>query len=97
MNRENIKALRILLEEVVVILETSDTNLAWSGYNSAEEIIGELCDHIEKLKTNELTPIGEIKLLFAPTSSLQDIAIQSGWCENFLAIASKVDSLLEKE
>jgi hypothetical protein len=97
MNRENIKALRTLLEEVMVILETNDSNLAWSGYDSEEEIIGELRDHIEKLEANELSMIAEIKLLFAPTSSLQDIAIQSGWGEDFLAISSKVDGLVEKE
>ncbi|MHA2496923.1 MAG: hypothetical protein ACXAEI_15710 [Candidatus Hodarchaeales archaeon] len=97
MNRENIKALRTLLEEVMVILETNDSNLAWSGYDSEEEIIGELRDHIEKLEANELSTIAEIKLLFAPTSSLQDIAIQSGWGEDFLAISSKVDGLVEKE
>lgn len=95
MNRENIKALRTLLEEVMAILETSDTNLAWSGHASEEEIIGELRDHIEKLGANEISTISQIKLLFAPTSSLQDIAIQSGWGEEFLAIASKVDDLLE--
>ncbi len=95
MDRENIKALKILLEEVVVILETSDTNLAWSGYNSEVEIIIELRDHIEKLEANELTTIAEIKLLFTPTSSLQDIAIQSGWGEDFLAISLKVDGLVE--
>ncbi|MFW9914152.1 MAG: hypothetical protein ACFFGZ_00955 [Candidatus Thorarchaeota archaeon] len=95
MDRENIKALRTLLEEVMVILESSDTNLAWSGYDSEEEIVGELRNHIEKLKANELTSIAEIRLLFAPTSSLQDIAIQSGWGEEFLAMSSKVDDLLE--
>lgn len=97
MNRETITALRTLLEEVVVIIETSDTNLAWSGYDSEAEIILALRDHIEKLGVNELTTIAEIKLLFAPTSSLQDIAIQSGWGEDFLVISSKVDGLLEKE
>ncbi|MHA2370959.1 MAG: hypothetical protein ACXADX_19260 [Candidatus Hodarchaeales archaeon] len=89
--------MRTLLEEVMVILETNDSNLAWSGYDSEEEIIGELRDHIEKLEANELSMIAEIKLLFAPTSSLQDIAIQSGWGEDFLAISSKVDGLVEKE
>ncbi|MHA2498233.1 MAG: hypothetical protein ACXAEL_01565 [Candidatus Hodarchaeales archaeon] len=89
--------MRTLLEEVMVILETNDSNLAWSGYDSEEEIIGELRDHIEKLEANELSTIAEIKLLFAPTSSLQDIAIQSGWGEDFLAISSKVDGLVEKE
>ncbi|MFQ5976775.1 MAG: hypothetical protein ACE5OZ_01435 [Candidatus Heimdallarchaeota archaeon] len=97
MNRETINALRALLEEVVMIIETSDTNLTWSGYDSEEEIILKLRDHIGKLGVNEIATVAEIKLLFAPTSSLQDIAIHSGWGDDFLAISSKVDGLLEKE
>ncbi|MHA2232471.1 MAG: hypothetical protein ACXAB4_08260, partial [Candidatus Hodarchaeales archaeon] len=63
-------------------------------YDSEEELILELRGHIEKLKVNETTTIAEIKLLFAPTSSLQDIAIHSGWGDDFLVISSKVDGLL---
>ena len=35
---------------------------------------------------------GDIRLLIAPTSNLQDLSIDCGWEDHFLSIADKIDS-----
>jgi len=96
MNKENMNSLKKLLEEVVSIIEKSELNLVLSYYNTKEEILLELYEYIKKLELTEFIKIDRIKILFAPTSSLQDIAIHSGWGKEFLVISSKVDDLLEQ-
>ncbi len=96
MNQENMNSLKELLKEVVSIIEKSELNLVLSYYNTKEEILLELYEYIKKLELTEFIKIDRIKILFAPTSSLQDIAIHSGWGKEFLVISSKVDDLLEQ-
>lgn len=38
----------------------------------------------------------EIRLLIAPTSNLQDLAIDCGWGEEFLLLANKIEGGLDK-
>jgi len=96
MEQHIISSLKGVLEEIVKLIEQNDTDLNWSGYNTEEEILNELHKYIKELSKEKFFKFDDIKMLFVPTSSLQDIAIHSGWGKEFLVISSKVDDLLEQ-
>jgi hypothetical protein len=66
------------LREVNALLRRPETNVMYSQYNSAEEAITDVNDHLSRLLEGDISKVRELKLLFAPTGSLQDISIDSG-------------------
>jgi hypothetical protein len=72
-----------VLQEVIELLQRPETEVMYSQYNSAEEAITDLDDHLSRLLEGDISKIQELKLLFAPTGSLQDISIDSGWGDRF--------------
>jgi hypothetical protein len=84
-----------ILQEVVEVLEKPGTDVAWSSYNSLEEAVGDICQHIERLRRSDLSKIGDITLLFAPTGSLQEISISNEWGEGFLLLGARFDRAVE--
>lgn len=49
---------------------------------------------IIKLKENKPINKPDLKLEFAPTSSIQEIAIDNGWGEKYLQLSEEFDSLI---
>lgn len=93
MSQENYKGIIEILKEVRDIIDSPDTDVAWSRYNTVEEVVEDLELHIKKMTINEESAIENLKVLFAPTGSLQEISISSGWGCKFLEIASRFDKL----
>ena len=85
-----------LLEQVVTIIQSTESVFLWTKDLTEEEIIRELTTHIQRLHANDITNIEELKILFAPTGILQDLALDSGWGKTFLVISSKADELFER-
>ena len=84
-----------ILEDVVGILKLPDMDVAWSHYNSVEEAVEEINQHIARLRRGDLSKLQDLTLLFAPTGSLQEISISSGWGTPFLDIAARFDRAVE--
>jgi hypothetical protein len=66
------------LREIIVLLRRPETNVMYSQYKSAEKAITDLNDYFSRLLEGDIPKVRELKLLFAPTGSLQDISIDSG-------------------
>ncbi|MBP2000779.1 hypothetical protein J2Z69_001810 [Paenibacillus shirakamiensis] len=86
-NANLIQLLRIIKAKV----DRSETDTIWSKYNTTDDLLYELDYFIKRLTENDEHVIFELKILFAPTSSLQDVYINSGWGDQFLLIASQFD------
>ena len=84
-----------ILEKVKHVLELPDTDVVWSRYNSVEEAVEDMNQHIERLRRGDLSKIEDLALLFAPTGSLQEISISSGWGQGFLYLAARFDRAIE--
>jgi hypothetical protein len=84
-----------ILQEVKHVLEVPGTDVAWSRYKSVEEAVGDIHQHIERLRAGDVSKIDDLTLLFAPTGSLQEISISSGWGEAFLYLAARFDRVIE--
>jgi hypothetical protein len=77
-----------LLLQVRDQVDSPTTDISWSKYNSLEELLQFLDSLIKKVKESEDDSIIEdLKLLFAPTGSLQEISISSGWKKEFLELS----------
>ncbi|MHA2183269.1 MAG: hypothetical protein ACXAAH_17760 [Promethearchaeota archaeon] len=84
-----------LLKEIIEIVNTRDTNMVWSTINTKEELLLELENHIKRFQNNDFSSIEQLIGLFLPTGDLQEIAISSGWGEEYLSISKKFDDLIQ--
>jgi hypothetical protein len=95
MIQENYKGIADILKEIRDIVDSPDTDVTWSRYESVEEAIEELDLYITKMDSQEESAIKNIITLFAPTGALQEISINSGWGEEFIEISSRFDELVK--
>jgi len=89
--KEVIKA----LEKVREIIVNYEMDLSYSTCESEKQLLSNLDVYIAKLKTNDLSCNKEISLLFAPTGDLQEIAIDSGWSNEYIELAEIVDRYIK--
>lgn len=84
-----------ILLEVRNIVNSPKTDIVWSRYNSVDELIKDIDDYIISLEQKRDTVFYDLEILFAPTGSLQEISIDSGWGSKFIELSQKIDKLLE--
>ena len=84
-----------LLNKIIELVSTRDTNMVWSTYDTKEVLILELENYIQRLKNSDFSSIEQLISLFLPTGDLQEIAISSGWGEEYLSISKKFDDLIQ--
>jgi hypothetical protein len=82
-----------ILNEIIRIVRRSEIDVVWSGYDTTDDVLSDLTGHIARLTNNDLSRRKELKILFAPTGPLQEIALSSGWGDQFLSIAERFDQL----
>ena len=90
-NNLKIETIISILDLIKKYIATPETNLIHSLFNTTEEIITELDNHIQKLKMEDFSKIEDLIILFAPTSDLQEISLDSGWSKKFLEISENFD------
>jgi len=83
------------LNEIIELVSTRDTNMVWSTFDTKEVLILELENYIQRLKNSDFSSIEQLISLFLPTGDLQEIAISSGWGEEYLSISKKFDDLIQ--
>ncbi|NVM38312.1 MAG: hypothetical protein HWN81_22145 [Candidatus Lokiarchaeota archaeon] len=84
-----------ILEHIKEIIQAPDTNILHSWFDTKEDIIAKLDNHILKLKKEDFSNIEDLIILFAPTSDLQEISIDSGWNQLFLTISKRFDNAIK--
>lgn len=72
-------------------IEASEDSI-WAGL-SGQEVVMDLKFAVEKVKEGKEYDRGHISMLYAPTGSIQEIAIDNGWGEEFLRISSNFDKI----
>jgi len=83
-----------ILNTVIHIIKSSETDVAWSSYKTVEEAVIDLTDHIDRLAQNDLSRRWDLTVLFAPTGPLQEISLHSGWEKQFLELAAQFDAAM---
>ncbi|MDB5257075.1 MAG: hypothetical protein JWM14_1770 [Chitinophagaceae bacterium] len=73
-----------------------DADTSWSSYDDPQEIRDELDEYISKLTAGNEEVLDTLNLLFAPTSTFQELSIANNWSDEYLAMAEEFDKLFEK-
>lgn len=66
-----------------------------SRFDTNEQVVNELENHINKLKKEDFANIENLIIFFAPTSDLQEISLSSRWGKQFLTISERFDSAIK--
>ena len=82
------------LERTCALLERSEESV-WSPL-SPVEVAENLRVAIRRLVRGEAVDYGNIRLEFAPTSTIQEIAMANGWHDEYMQLADVVDSHVDR-
>jgi hypothetical protein len=77
-------------------LAAPDNDFSWSGWDTAEEALGEVDDVIARLEAGQMPAPLQMRVLFAPTGPIQEVSINSGWGDDFLELAAAFDAALSR-
>ena len=91
----DIPSLIRVMEQVRERLAAPDADFSWSSWADSEHALSEV-DHVIQLLKAETVPSALLNVLFAPTGPIQEVAISSGWGDEFLVLADQLDSALER-
>jgi hypothetical protein len=79
-----------LLEAAVELVSLPGNDFGWSSWTDAVGARAELEGLIAAMRRGARPPCAP---LFAPTGPLQEVAVSSGWGEDFLALAERFDEV----
>jgi hypothetical protein len=87
--------LRGVLLEARSLLARPDNNFDWSSWGDARAALREIDGLVAALDGGQVPPRLTISVLFAPTGPIQEVSLSSGWAEEFLALATRCDTVVE--
>lgn len=73
-----------------------ETDLMWTPYDNAHQLLSILEPELEELKQGNLKSLPEYKLRFSPAGLFQEIATTNGWGDEFVKLADEFDFLMNK-
>ncbi|MBS1724836.1 MAG: hypothetical protein JSS66_17985 [Armatimonadetes bacterium] len=86
--------LKLVFEEALWWVGKPDNDFSWSSWAGREEACSELERSIASLKRG-IVP--QTSLLFAPTGPMQELALSSGWSQEFNVLADAFDAAMASE
>ena len=84
-----------ILQETREALARPGNNFVWSSWHNADEALREVDGFISRIEGGDMPGQMDLKLLFAPTGSIQEVAVSSGWGGEFLELAERFDATME--
>ena len=81
--RRSLQAIKV---RVIELLSAPECDVRRSNWDSADEALREV---------NRVCTPEALAFLFAPTNSLQEVSLASGWANEFLQLGAEADALVE--
>jgi hypothetical protein len=78
------------------LLLLPENDFAWSRWDDAKAAIRDIDGFIELLRGGELPPRMDLSILFAPTGSIQEVSLSSGWGDQFIFLSMQFDRAEEE-
>src|SRR5689334_21644368 len=85
-------ALINVLSEARELLSRPGDDFSWSGWDSASAATQEIDGLIASIEAGRLPDRLSIEILCLPTGPIQEVIVSSGWGQDFLGFAQKMDS-----
>ena len=83
-------ALVAIIGEIQSLLRREANDFCWSHWQNAQEADAEITGYLESVQKGDYSQLGKLKLLFAPTGSLQEVSF-SGWALEYLSLSERFD------
>ena len=95
MMRDNQIELKAMLNEVRCLLVRPGNSFDWSGWENSTEALAEFDELVmAALEENEFSARRKLKIYFAATGPIQEVSLASGWGDEFLDLANRIDAFL---
>src|SRR5687767_11713013 len=85
-----------VLREARQFLGRPGNDFAWSSWEDAPSALSEIDGIIARIEAGNLPQRSDIEVLFLPTGPIQEVSVSSGWGQEFLELASRLDRAVSK-
>jgi hypothetical protein len=85
-----------VLRETREFLARPDNNFIWSHWDGAADALREFDALVAQIESGDTSRRSDLELLFAPTGSIQEVSISSGWGEEFLTLSARLDAVIKR-
>jgi hypothetical protein len=85
-----------VLREAQQLLRRPGNDFSWSSWNSSSEATEEIEGLIASIESGRLPDRVNITVLCAPTGPIQEVSLSSGWGEEFLELAQRMDTAVAR-
>ena len=88
-----------MINELIKMIEliknkiSDSSDVIWTQYETAKEFRDDLDRYITRLTLNDKSCLEDMKVLFAPTGSLQEHSISNGWSDEYVRVAEQFDKI----
>ena len=91
MNTDRRELLEVL-KDARAFLALPGNDFVYSHWENAGQALREMDTFIATIEAGVLPARLDLAVLFAPTGSIQEVSIASGWAQQYLALASRFDA-----
>ncbi|HEX6873729.1 MAG TPA: hypothetical protein VF163_21730 [Micromonosporaceae bacterium] len=91
--REDTPALLAVLAQVRALLARPDNDFTWSSFAGTDAALAELDAIADRIRAGAPPP-STLNVLFAPTGPIQEVSLSSGWGDEFIVLADRLDAML---
>jgi hypothetical protein len=81
-----------ILQETRAFLARPENNFDWSGWANGEAALKEIDSLIASVRTGTLSDPKQFVWFFGPTGPVQEVSLRSGWGDEFLELATRIDA-----
>ncbi len=85
-----------VLAEARVLLANPENDFLWSSWEDSSDAFEEIDGLLAQLELGRLPSRGSLTVLFLPTGPMQEVAISSGWGDEFLELANRFDAAMNE-
>jgi len=89
---DHLQKLIAVLREARAFLALESNDFLWSSWRDQNQAISEIDSIIRELENGS---VPDMRVLFAPTGPMQEVGLSSGWEQEFLELAERLDKEYE--
>lgn len=83
-----------VLKETRELLVLPDNDFAWSRWDDTAEALSEFDRLVANIESDRRFDLLDLAVLYAPTGSIQEVSLSSGWGREFCDVAARFDAAL---
>ena len=82
-----------VVSDLLARLRATPQDTAWSSYPTGEGLVADVERLAALIEQGDPDAERTLRLLFAPTGALQETALSSGWSDDYMRLADRLDAI----